>query len=149
MYEDNHKYDDIIDLPHYASTKHKPMSMQERAAQFSSFSALSGLDDELAETARLTDIKLELSEDKAAELNEKLRLLTENALEQPEIQIEYFLPDETKEGGAYHKIKGNFRRYDSGNASVVLSDGTSIPVRDIYSIEGDSFERYAKNQSKA
>ena len=137
MYEDNHKYDAIINLPHYTSKKHKLMSMQERAAQFSSFSALSGLDDELAEASRLTDSKLELSEDKAAELNERLRLLTEIALEQPEIQIEYFLPDETKEGGAYHKIKGNFRRFDSSNASIVLSDGTSISIGDIYSIEGE------------
>lgn len=147
MYDaDDHKYDDIINLPHYVSTKHKPMSMQERAAQFSSFSALLGLDDELAEAARLTDSKLVLSEDKATELNEKLRLLTEKASEHPEIQIEYFIPDETKEGGAYHIIKGSFRWYDSGKSSIVLSEGKSISVGDIYSIDGEIFECYTENE---
>ena len=46
------RYADIINLPRPRSN-HKPMSMHDRAAQFSPFSALTGLDDELAETARV------------------------------------------------------------------------------------------------
>ena len=45
------EYDDIINLPHHVSTKHPQMSMEQRAAQFAPFAALTGLDDEMDETA--------------------------------------------------------------------------------------------------
>ena len=35
-------YEDIINLPHHVSAKHPKMSMYNRAAQFSPFSALTG-----------------------------------------------------------------------------------------------------------
>ena len=38
----NHKYDDIINLPHPTSKKHPRMSLYARAAQFSPFAALTG-----------------------------------------------------------------------------------------------------------
>lgn len=41
------KYDDIINLPHHVSPTRQAMSLYDRAAQFSSFSALTGLDDVL------------------------------------------------------------------------------------------------------
>ena len=73
MFEDNmSRYADIINLPRPRSN-HKPMSMHDRAAQFSPFSALTGLDDELAETARIVDSKIEISEDRAADLDEKIQ----------------------------------------------------------------------------
>ena len=39
---DNHKYDDIINLPHHTSPKRPRMTMIDRAAQFSPFAALTG-----------------------------------------------------------------------------------------------------------
>ena len=45
-------YDDILHLPHHRSEKHPPMSMRDRAAQFSSFAALTGYEAVVAETAR-------------------------------------------------------------------------------------------------
>ena len=39
-----HKYDDIINLPHYTSSKRPRMAMIDRAAQFSPFAALTGYD---------------------------------------------------------------------------------------------------------
>ena len=56
-------YDDILHLPHHRSEKHPPMSMRDRAAQFSSFRALTGYEDALGETARLTDERIEYSEE--------------------------------------------------------------------------------------
>lgn len=45
-------YRDMLDLPHPVSRKHPQMSMHDRAAQFSPFAALTGLDDAIDETAR-------------------------------------------------------------------------------------------------
>ena len=45
--------------------------MIDRAAQFSAFKALTGLEDDLAETARVTDSRIELSEQELSILNEK------------------------------------------------------------------------------
>ena len=43
-------YDDIIQLPHPVSRRHKPMSRLDRAAQFAPFAALKGYDDVLDTT---------------------------------------------------------------------------------------------------
>ena len=58
----NHQYDDIINLPHYVSPTRPRMSMIDRAAQFSPFAALTGYDDAIHETGRLTDEKIEQSQ---------------------------------------------------------------------------------------
>ena len=56
-------YSDIISLEHPVSKKHAHMSLYDRAAQFSPFSALSGHEAAIAETGRLTQEKMELDED--------------------------------------------------------------------------------------
>lgn len=48
----NDNYDDIINLPHYVSKQHPPMSMMSRAAQFAPFAAVSGHHAALDETAK-------------------------------------------------------------------------------------------------
>ena len=48
-------YSDIINLPHHVSQNHPPMPMMNRAAQFAPFAALTGYDDVIQETGRLTD----------------------------------------------------------------------------------------------
>ena len=55
-------YDDIIDLPHHVSKVHPQMPPSARAAQFSPFAALTGYEDVIGETARLTTPKRELDE---------------------------------------------------------------------------------------
>ena len=42
-------YEDIIDRPHPVSATHPRMPLQDRAAQFSAFAALTGFEDVLAE----------------------------------------------------------------------------------------------------
>ena len=56
------KYDDIINLEHFEPKNHKRMSTYQRAAQFSPFAALTGYDDLVNETIRITNDKIELSE---------------------------------------------------------------------------------------
>ena len=70
--EISHQYDDIIRLPHHVSEKHPRMSMNDRAAQFAPFSALTGYEDVIAETGRPTEWSFELDEQEAAELNRRL-----------------------------------------------------------------------------
>lgn len=45
-------YEDIIHLPRPVSAAHPPMPMQERAAQFSPFAALTGYQDIIEEETR-------------------------------------------------------------------------------------------------
>ena len=74
-----HKYDDILNMPHHVSSTRPHMPMHDRAAQFSPFAALVGYDDAVKETARLTNEKQELTADKIADLNQKIAFLTEHA----------------------------------------------------------------------
>ena len=130
-----HKYDDILNMPHHVSNTRPHMSMHDRAAQFSPFAALVGYDDAVKETARLTNEKQELTADKIADLNQKIAFLTEHADERPEVTIEYFIPDEKKAGGMYVTLSGNFRRIDEYNHNMVFTSGEEIPLNDIFDIE--------------
>ncbi len=53
-------YDDIINLPHHVSKKHPQLSMEQRAAQFAPFAALTGYDEKVKETARLTEARIDI-----------------------------------------------------------------------------------------
>ena len=102
------KYDDILHLPHHVSPTRPRMTMAERAAQFSPFAALTGHDEAIRETGRVTVGKIELGEDEKAELDQKQRLLLA-ALErggQPPVTVTYFQPDQRKEGGEYRTAAG-------------------------------------------
>lgn len=129
------RYADIIDLPHHTSSKHPRMSAIARAAQFSPFAALTGYDAEIKETARLTDEKVELDEDSVNDINAKLQYIKDNIDENPEITVEYFVPDEKKAGGAYVTAGGTVRRIDECVRVITLTDGQNIPIEDIYSID--------------
>lgn len=125
-------YDDIINLPHPNSAKHPRMSMTDRAAQFSPFAALTGHGAAIEETARLTDRRIELTEEEKTVLDEKLRLLLETG---GEGMITYFLPDERKDGGAYVTKLGTIKKIDPPEGRVILTDHTPIHIEDILEIE--------------
>ena len=94
------KYRDIINLPHKQSTKRPHMSLLDRAAQFAPFAALTGYDDAVKETARLTDEKIEMSEENLNVLNMKYQILVDRLDEEHEVVFTYFIPDGNKSGGA-------------------------------------------------
>ena len=129
------KYDDIIDLPHPTSKKHPRMSRQNRAAQFSSFAALTGYDAAIRETARITEDRRELSEDAAVELNYKISLLQQEQAGMKKIKVIYFRQDTTKDGGAYREEDGDFKRIKSSEGILELTNGIQIPLEDIFKIE--------------
>ncbi|MCQ4864951.1 hypothetical protein [Pseudoflavonifractor phocaeensis] len=130
-------YDDIVNLPHPSSTRHPRMSAIDRAAQFSPFAALSGHEAAVKETARLTDQRVELTEDKKTELDMKLRLIGEHLAEHPEVSITYFQADAKKDGGSYKTTTNAVKKIDDFLRIVILTDGEQIPIDDIYEINSE------------
>lgn len=133
--KNTHKYDDIIHLPHHVSPKRTRMSGYDRAAQFSPFAALTGYDGVIAETARMTDSRIELDEGGKELLNEKLLLILERIQAQPQVTLLCYRPDQRKLGGAYVTVSGRVKKIDSYTQSVLLTDGNAIPIERIYGIE--------------
>lgn len=113
-------YEDIIAMPY--PRKPRRMSNYDRAAQFSPFAALTGHEEAIAETARLTDCAIELVEDGIAMIDEKLRMLQPGQ----DVTVEYFQPDARKAGGAYVHHKGRVKRLEEHRGMLVMTDGTAI-----------------------
>ena len=131
-----HDYDDIISLPHHVSAKRPRMPFPDRAAQFSPFAALTDLGAALDETARLTDERIELSEEQKEEISFTLRRLQEQLAvgETPEAEIVYFCPDDKKSGGAYRTATGAVKKVDEFGRIVVFEDRTTIPFENIVAV---------------
>lgn len=138
------KYKDIIDLPHKQSSKRPRMSLSDRAAQFAPFAALTGYDDAIVETGRLTDKKIELSEEALDLLNVKYQILLAHLADNAEIILTYFVPDKNKSGGAYVEKQGVVKRLDIFERQLILCDGTKILMDDILTISGDIFDSLLK-----
>lgn len=128
-------YEDIIHLPHPVSGRHGAMSNLDRAAQFAPFAALTGYDAELAETARLTDARIELTESEEQLLNEVYRHLQEHISEHPRVTVTYFEPDTKKSGGAYITVTAPVKKLDEYTQSIILTTGETIPLSQILTIE--------------
>ena len=128
-------YDDIKHLTRPQYDDLHPMSMHDRAAQFSPFAALVGYDDAVAETARLTDSRAVLTEDEMSELNANLNRLLDSLDERPQISVTYFVPDEKKSGGKYVEKLGVVRIFDNYSQELVFMDKTRINIQAISRIE--------------
>ena len=133
-------YSDIIDLPHHELTTRQRMPLINRAASFSPFAALTGYDEAVKETARLTDARIELDEEQKIALSDKLQMAMEKADQEPIITVTYFLPDQKKAGGAYIDYTGTIKRIDEYERKVIFIDKTIIPIDDIYAIEGEIYK---------
>ena len=133
--DDPHRYDDIIGLPHHRSAVRPHMPLIDRAAQFSPFAALTGYEAVITETARLTDRRIELDEDEKAAITQKLQAVLEHIRERPEITVTWFRPDGKKDGGAYVTAAGRVKRIDEYDRSILMMDGTRIPICDVTAIE--------------
>ncbi len=132
---DQHRYDDIINLPHHVSAVHPRMSDSNRAAQFAPFAALTGYEDAISETGRLTDQRIELDEDRRILLDERLQMIMQKD-DCKEVKVTYFVKDERKDGGEYVTVTGSVKRIDMVNRAMILADGKVIPVDDVIEIEG-------------
>ena len=140
-------YADIIDLSHHQSATRPHMSLHDRAAQFAPFAALSGYDDMVTETARLTDTEIELSDSEIEiELSDseieiinsviaEIASLTENGAH-PTVSVTHFIPDPHKHGGRYEPFTGVVKRVDPIKKQLIFygSDSTedkTVPTIDV------------------
>ena len=114
---------------------HPQMSMEDRAAQFSPFAALTGYEAAVKETARLTDDREELDEDEKTRLNAQLQKISARLQEQPEVMVTYFAPDERKTGGARQTYRGRLRKIDRNRKMLIMVDQTELPIENLLNIE--------------
>ena len=101
--------------------------MENRAKQFVPFAALKGYDEALRAKEKIIVEKIELSEEKKAELDYKLQQIQKNDI----VTVVYFLKDE------YIKVEGMVSRLDR-DARVLKIVNTKIPFEDIYELSGES-----------
>lgn len=137
---DEHRYEDIIDLPHHVSRKHPQMPLLDRAAQFAPFAALTGHEAAIKETARLTEEEAELDENSKELLDVRLQYLQEHLSEHPEVTVTYFAPDEKKSGGAYVTVTGRVKKVDGYVRELVFEDGKRVALDTVMWIDGTVFD---------
>lgn len=118
----------MLYMPHPTSKTHPRMSMEKRAAQFAPFAALTGHANAVEETARITQERVELTEDRKEQID---RVLQEVQL-QDNVVVVYFLPDVYKEGGSYQTVSGVIEKIKDEKLYI---SGRKIPVADLFSIE--------------
>ena len=137
-------YADIINLKHPVSN-HNHLSIESRASQFSPFAALTGYDNEVKETARITDKRIDIDDGLREMLNAKLNYLNDHIKENPNISITYFVKDPKKDGGKYLTKQGIIKRIDTVNEIIKFNDNMTISMNDIINITGDIFNTLYDN----
>lgn len=129
------EYNDIIDLPHHVSKRHRPMSLLARAAQFAPFAALTGYDDAIHETARLTDSQQQLADDEQQRLDLHLPSLKQSLAvagsTAPTVTLTHFVPDIHKDGGRYVTESVKVKRLVEMPVALLLTDGRTVPLSNI------------------
>lgn len=138
---ETNKYDDLLDLPHPVSKKHKPMSMRNRAAQFLPFAALNGYEEAIEETARLTEEWTETGESEREEMDRRMNYLEKKIGDMPEVEITFFEPDQKKKGGHYLRIQGRVKKLRIDTRELVMEEGKVIPMGNIVTVEGKIFDK--------
>ncbi len=122
-------YDDIINLKRPISKKHQPMSIYNRAGQFSPFAALTNYSDIIAEEGRLTKSQIDLNEDQIVEIDRVLQYAKNNL--NTKVNIIYFVKDNKKEGGDYLNVEDNISKISEDSRLIYFKNGNIISIDDI------------------
>ncbi|MDD6657607.1 MAG: YolD-like family protein [Lachnospiraceae bacterium] len=113
------------------------MDRSERAKQFMPFAALKGFEELLAEKEKMIVPKIELSEERKAELDDKMRSIRKNDM----ITVTYYAQKE------YLKMRGMVSGIDT-NARYLKVVNTKIPFDDIYDITEERRNAFEKPADK-
>ena len=139
MNDANHPYADLLHMPRPAQHVRPAMPRQDRAAQFAPFAALTGHNAAIVETARITQARIQLTEEERERLDGKQQLLQAHLSQCPVVTVTYFQPDERKEGGTYQKVSGRFRGINDLRRILFLTEGMEIPLDDIVELDSTLF----------
>lgn len=130
----NTKYKNIFNLTHTPPSGRKPMSNADRAAQFAPFAALTGYEEAVLETARVTDSRPELLEDEKRDIDAYLKIIRDGITAKPRVGITYFVADKYKPGGKLIDKVAPAVAVKEDDGAVVFEDGTVVKTADIVSI---------------
>ena len=129
----NEKYEMIINMQRPRTEKHPKMPRLDRAAQFAPYAALSGYEDAVEETARLTEGKIELDEGEIEKINSTLTRLSVSPPD-TKVKLTFFRPDKKKVGGAYVTTSGEIAKIDETKGEITLIGGMPIPFANLLEI---------------
>lgn len=124
-------YDDLIELPRPPS-RYPKMPHSERAARFSPFAALSGHAAAVSEAARHTEERPIPEADAAECLDACLRYVLGSTGRTA--RFTWFVPAPRKPGGSRRTVTGSIRHIDPQSDTLILRDGTRIPIRDLLGV---------------
>lgn len=140
MNNNKDNYDDIIDMEHFTSKVHPRMSMEARAAQFAPFSALTGYEESVKETARLTDEKIEIDDGLKEMINNRLLIIEEKLKSNPLVAITYFVPDKKKKGGKYITSEVHIKKIDNIELKITTKENIYININEIINISSNDIK---------
>ncbi len=106
--------------------------------------ALSGHADNIQETARMTDARIEIAEDAGEDLDAKLRILRD--IEGQVATFTFFEKDRKKAGGKYNVVTAAVKKIDMINRTITLTNGTEIPIDNILTVEGEMIDDLLGNR---
>ena len=128
------KYASIIDIKHF-EPKHERMSLYARSAQFAPFAALTGYEEEVLETGRLTSERIEIEEGLKEIINGELLKIKEAIKDKPIIKVTYFVKDAKKKGGKYVTLENSIKRIDEYKKELVFIDNTKVKIEDVIKLD--------------
>lgn len=136
------KYDDIIGLSRPESRRPK-MTMNDRAAQFAPFAALTKFGEEIRESNRKTSDEIELGDGDIEQIDEVLRGI-ERRIEENKadgagnegfaIAVAYFVRDKVKPGGRVEEYIGNVKKIDRVGRKLIFYGGKIVDMQNLISL---------------
>lgn len=136
------KYDDIIGLRRPESRRPK-MTMNDRAAQFAPFAALTKFGEEIRESNRKTSDEIELGDGDIEQIDEVLRGI-ERRIEENKadgagnegfaIAVAYFVRDKVKPGGRVEEYIGNVKKIDRVGRKLIFYGGKIVDMQNLLSL---------------
>lgn len=132
--EDNYPYKDILNIKYPFSLIKERQDISIRAGQFAPFSALTGYDDQVKETERITDCEITLDDDKKNLLDKKINYIRKK-INNIEVEVVYFIKDKIKKGGKYNTKTGVVHKIDDYKKEIIFKDKEKIKINNIIQID--------------
>lgn len=137
--EPNFLYNDIL-YKNRPKSKHQKLSVEQRCAQFTPFSALTGYEEQINESARQTTPKKIITEEEQELINKKINYL--KLYPKTRFKITYYVKDSKKPGGKYYIKVTNLKKIDTYHKLLILTDNLQIPFINILDIELNNNKYY-------